>query len=89
MRSVLEQWLHPQLAAPAAQGFPVKPSEPAVLEQLSHAVPRAAPNPVLTFHCSTFVGIGIAFSFPLDPPDDPSILKQVLAFEIKQLYLKD
>jgi len=52
-------------------------------------VPQAALNPVLTFHCSTFVGVGIAFSFPLDPPDDPSILKQVLAFEIKQLDLKD
>lgn len=42
----------------------------------------------LTFHRSTFVRVGVTFSLPLDPPDYPSILKQVLAFEVKQLNLK-
>lgn len=42
----------------------------------------------LTFHCSTFVRVGVTFSLLLDPPDNPSILKQVLTFEVKQLNLK-
>ena len=48
----------------------------------------AAEGPALTFHRGTFVRVGVTFSLPLDPPDYPSVLKQVLAFEVKQLNLK-
>lgn len=46
-------------------------------------------SPLLTFHRGAFVGVGVAFPFPLDPPDYPPVLKQVLAFEIEQLDLKN
>lgn len=48
----------------------------------------ATDRQALTFHRSPFVRVGVTFSLPLDPPDNPSILKQVLAFEVKQLNLK-
>lgn len=74
--------------SPAGPAAPRQGEVPGLLRDVVTPRAPAADRQALTFHRSPFVRVGVTFSLPLDPPDNPSILKQVLAFEVKQLNLK-